>query len=193
MTGRAVPTDEQVKQTGGVAIDPELYFELSTDELREVTRFALAPVEQALGLLGQPLDPRVTAAVRAARRFADGESRSRLQRTAALDAHRAAKEAADLVSQHVAAAAGDASASAYLHPFAKGDQVGHILRSTAHVALAAEETGASDGELTAVLEDAVHRASPVLLEVLRRYPPFPAGRTRVAQVVCDLDLALRQV
>lgn len=175
-----------------MAVNPDLYFDLTLEELREVTRFALAPVEIALALLDQPPDPRVGAALDAARRFADGEPRSKRQRTTALDAHRAAKASADPVVQHIAAAAGDAAASAYLHPFAKGDQVGHILRSTAHVALAAEAAGGGAEDVAAVIDDAVRRATPVLRDVLHRYPPFPPGRGRVSQMVCRVDLALRQ-
>lgn len=173
-------------------VDPELYFDLSMDEIREVTRFAVAPVEDALALLDHAPDPRITAALDAARRFADGEPRSKLQRTTALDAHRAAREATDPVGQHVASAAGDAAASAYLHPFAKGEQVGHILRSTAHAALATEGAGNGDAGVRAALDEAVHRATPTLRDVLHRYPPFPQGRNRVTQVVCELDLALRE-
>lgn len=116
-------------ETGTMAVDPDLYFDLSMDELREVTRFALAPAEQVTGLLGARVDPRIQAALEAARLFAAGQRRSKLQRTTALDAHRAAREATDDVARHAAAAAGDAAGSAYLHPFAKADQVGHILRS----------------------------------------------------------------
>lgn len=172
-------------------VDPELYFDLSMDELREVTRFAVAPVQDALALLDTATDPRIAAALDAALRFADGGPRSQLQRTTAMNAHRAAKEASDPVGQHIAAAAGDAAASAYLHPFAKGDQVGHILRSTAHAALAIDAAGLGIEGARAVLDAALRRATPTLLGVLHRYPPFPQGRSRVAQVVCELDLALR--
>ncbi|WP_460769614.1 putative immunity protein [Mariniluteicoccus flavus] len=79
----------------------------------------------------QPADPRISAALEAAQRFTLGEPRSKLQRVAALDAHRAAKDAGNPVNAHTASAAGDAAASAYLHPFAKGDQVAHKLRSAA--------------------------------------------------------------
>lgn len=171
-------------------VDPGRYFDLSMDELREVSRFALTPAEHAMRLLERAPDPRTVAALEAARLFVSGQPRSILQRTAALDAHRAAKEAPDAVGQHVAAAAGDAAASAYLHPLAKGEQVGHILRSTAHAALAAEAVG-GDGAATAVLEDAINRATPVVLNVLHRYPPFPAGRALWMRIVSELDRALR--
>ena len=68
-----------------MAVDPDLYFDLSMDELREITRFALAPAEQVTGLLGARVDPRIQAALEAARLFAAGRRRSKLQRTTALD------------------------------------------------------------------------------------------------------------
>ena len=174
-------------ETGTMAVDPDLYFDLSMDELREVTRFALAPAEQATGLLGARVDPRIQAALEAARLFAAGRRRSKLQRTTALDAHRAAREATDDVARHAAAAAGDAAGS---DPFAKADQVGHILRSTAHAALAVQ---AARGEAAAqdLLDNAVSRATPALRAVLRRYPPFPPDRNPVTQITSDLDTALR--
>lgn len=175
-----------------MAVDPDLYFELTNEELREVTRFALASAEDAVALLSPPVDGRILAAVEAARRFAAGEPRSKLQRVTALDALRAAKSIEDPVTAHAAAAAGDAAASAYVHPFAKGNQVGHILRSSAHAALAAEAASGEPPSAHAVLERARARATPVLIDVLSRYPTFPGGRSRVAQLVSDLDLALRQ-
>lgn len=173
-------------------VDPELYFDLSLAELREVTRFALASAEEATALVSPPLDPRTVTAIEAARRFASGEPRSTLQRVAALDAHRAAKEASDPVAAHAAAAAGDAAASAYLHPFAKGDQVGHILRSSAHAALAAQAAGEPTAP-EAALDRAVSRATPTLLDVLRRYPSFPRGRSLISRLASDLDFRLRQL
>lgn len=173
-------------------VDPDLYFELTTDELREVTRFALASAEEAVAFLDDPVDPRMVAAIEAARRFVAGEPRSKEQRVTALDAHRAAKDANGDVASHAASAAGDAAASAYLHPFAKGDQVGHILRSTAHAALAAEAASGDPSAAAAALERAQARATTTLVAVLNRYPDFPRGRSRITQLVSDLDVALRK-
>lgn len=113
-----------------------------------------------------------------------------LQRTTALDAHRAAREATDAVARHAAAAVGDAAGSAYLHPFAKADKIGHILRSTVHAALAAQAAG-GDAAARDVLDSAVTRATPVLRGVLHRHPPFPPGRNPVTRITSDLDKALR--
>jgi hypothetical protein len=67
-----------------------------------------------------------------------GVLRSRVQRTAAADAYRAAKEAPSDAARHAAYAAADAAASAYLHPLARATQVRHILGAAAHAARATE-------------------------------------------------------
>ncbi|MFM6850176.1 MAG: putative immunity protein, partial [Terrabacter sp.] len=111
-------------------------FDLSMDELRAVTAYAVACAEPMLVLFRRehPDDPRPEAALTAARTFADGAPRSNLQRRAATDAHRAAREAASEAAAHAATAAGDAAAAAYLHPLAKATQVRHILGAAAHAA-----------------------------------------------------------
>jgi hypothetical protein len=60
--------------SGGVAIDPDLYFELSPDELREVTRFAVVDAASVLPLFERDHadDDRPRAAIDAARLFAEG-------------------------------------------------------------------------------------------------------------------------
>lgn len=45
----------------------------------------------------------------------------------------------------------------------------------------------------AALEAARERATPLVRDVLRRYPPAPAGRNRLAQLQHALDAALREV
>jgi hypothetical protein len=103
--------------------------ELTMDELRAIAGYAVACAEPALVLFqkARPDDPRPAAALQAARVFAEGAPRSRLQRTAAAHAHRAARDATTEAARHAASAAGDAAAAAYLHPLAKATQVRHIL------------------------------------------------------------------
>lgn len=89
-------------------------------------------------------------------------------------------------------AAGDAAASAYLHPLADACQVGHILRAAAHAARAAELTHPGHAQAAAEsLEKSRRRATPLLTDVLGRYPKTPDGSTRVARLMHQLDLALR--
>lgn len=170
---------------GGDEID------LTMDELRAVVRFA---ADCAQGLLPEfeavaPDDSRPREALAAARNFAEGAARSNRQRTAAFASHRAAKAVAEETAQLAALACGDAAASAYLHPIANASQVGHILRAAACAARVAElRMGATRDE--AVLALAARATSPVP-EILRRYPSAPAGSSRVARLMSELDAAIR--
>ena len=78
-------------------------FDLTTDELRVVARFAVQSAEEVLPLFehADPKDHRPRAAVEAAWIFANGAARTKLQRLTALEAHRAAKEIADEAAQYL--------------------------------------------------------------------------------------------
>jgi rifampin ADP-ribosylating transferase len=168
--------------------------ELTMDELRAVAGYSAACAEPALVIFqrAHPGDPRPAAAIMAARAFAEGAPRSRLQRTAAVDAHHAARDATTDAASHAASAAGDAAAAAYLHPLAKATQVRHILGAAAHAARAAELARGDDPVVAEyVVTAAAKRATPVVLDVLRRYPRAPTGRTRVAVLMERLDHLLR--
>ncbi|WP_135456456.1 putative immunity protein [Mycobacterium sp. DL99] len=169
-------------------------FELTVDELRVVARYVTETAEEVLGVFEgvHPDDCRPRAAITAAWRFVNGAPRSQAQRVASLDAHRAAEGADTEAARLAAQAAGDAASAAYLHPIAKSHQVGHILRAAASAARIAEING--DGDPAAgdmVLQRVRQRTSPVLIDVLRRYPPAPTGKSRVAQLMTTLDDALR--
>ena len=167
------------------------------DELRAVTRYAVACAEPVLFVFeeARPDDDRPAQALAAARAFAEGAPRSDLQRAAATAAHRAGRAAADAgtpAASHAATAAGDACAAAYLHPLARPTQVRHILGAAAHAARAAELARGDDavvGEY--MLDAAVRRITPEVLDVLTRYPRAPEGRTRVAVLMRRLDSLLR--
>ncbi|RJQ67008.1 exonuclease SbcC [Pseudonocardiaceae bacterium YIM PH 21723] len=166
------------------------------DELRVVARYAVESAEEVLTVFEQchPGDRRPRAAIEAARAFAGGARRTNLQRTTALDAHRAAKAAATEAAKHAAHAAGDAAAAAYLHPLAQPTQVGHILRAAAHAARVAELRAGDDPAVgDRHIEQARVRATPTLVELLGRYPLAPTGGSRVAQLMTALDAALRNV
>ncbi len=164
------------------------------DELRAVVQFAVACAQPSLVLFSKasPEDPRPTAALDAAQAFADGAARSRLQRSAAVDAHRAARQAPSEAARHAAYAAGDAAAAAYLHPLAKATQVRHLLGAAAHAARAAELARGDDPVVAEyVITAAAKRATPVVHDVLTRYPRAPKGRSRVAVLIQRLDSMLR--
>lgn len=167
--------------------------ELTVAELREVVAFVRAAAVEVLGVFGSahPDDPRPAAALDAAQVFVDGAPRSRLQRTAAFEAHRAAAQAHSEPARLAARAAGDAAAAAYLHPIRAAHQVGHVLRADACAARIAELGGANAAD---VLQRARRRASPLLLEVLRRYPAYvaPARANPVSLFTAELDALLRE-
>ncbi|MFG2532923.1 putative immunity protein [Streptomyces sp. NPDC048516] len=169
-------------------------FELTMDELRAVARYVAEAAQEVLPVFedANPGDPRPRAALDAAWEFVNGAKRTKLQRVTSLDAHRAAKQASTEVSGLAARAAGDAASAAYLHPIAKAHQVGHILRAAASAARLAEINAGDDPEVgSRMIEQARRRATPVVIDVLRRYPVAPAGKNRVAQLMTTLDASLR--
>lgn len=169
-------------------------FDLTVEELRVVVRYAAGSAEKVLALFEQahPGDTRPRAAISAAWTFAGGAPRTNLQRAAALEAYRAAKTATSGAAEQAARAAGDAAAAAYLHPLPHSNQVGHILRAAACGARAAELAAGDDPEVgNASIEEAHRRAPAGLVDILRRYPPAPTGRSRTAQLMTNLDVLLR--
>ncbi|MER7606773.1 putative immunity protein [Nocardioides sp. NPDC127503] len=166
-------------------------FELTIDELRVVARYVSETAAEVLPLFEAacPDDLRPRLALDAAWEFVGGARRTKLQRVTSLDAHRAAKEAPSEAARLAARSAGDAASAAYLHPLADAAQVGHILRAAASVARIAEIS--ESGAAVASLDRAVERASPVLIDVLARYPVVPAGKNRVAELMSTLDSRLR--
>lgn len=121
-----------------------------------------------------------------------GSSSAGVHGTGGSEAHRAAKDATTEAARLAARAAADAASAAYLHPIAKAHQVGHILRAAACAARIAEVNSGDDSAAGArAIEDATARATPVLIEVLTRYPPAPVGKNRVDQLMSALDTSLR--
>ncbi len=178
-----------------VTTETEATIALDLAEPRAVTAYAAACAEPALPLFERerPDDPRPRAALEQARVFADGGARNKALRVTALDANRAGREAQDqgfAAAADAARACGAAAAAAYLHPLAKATQVLHILGSAAHAARALElDADTSAG--AAHLEAARTLANPVVVRVLRRYPPAPSGRGRIGELARTLDALLR--
>ncbi|ASR38559.1 exonuclease SbcC [Prauserella marina] len=170
-------------------------FELTMDELRAIARFVTASAWEVLPVFEEavPGDPRPRAAVEAALEFIDGAKRSKLQRVTSLDAHRAAKEAGTESARLAARSCGDAASAAYLHPIAQATQVGHILRAAASAARIGELAEGGDPSVGDMLiEQARLRATPVVIDVLRRYPAAPTAKHRVGRLMSTLDSALRE-
>ncbi|MBB3082321.1 putative immunity protein [Geodermatophilus sabuli] len=168
---------------------------LSTDDLRAVAGFAAECAQQVLALFERdhPADPRPRLAVDAARAFAGGGERTKALRVTALAAHAAAREAVTPAARDAARAAGHAAAAAYLHPLARATQVKHVLGAAAHAARAAELAAGDDRTVGAEdLERARRWATPTVVDVLKRYPEAPRGGGRVAELLRELDTALRR-
>jgi hypothetical protein len=185
-----------VRQDDAVPDEPAA-IELSLAELREVTGYAVVCARPALAVFERVGvgDRRPRAAIDAALAFAEGGERTKALRDNAWAAHRAAQEARDAgraAASDAARAAGHACGAAFLHPLAKATQVWHILGAGAHTARAFE---ISAGDDPAVGDDHVARfralAGPVVVDVLRRYPPAPRGGGRVGELMRRLDASLR--
>ncbi|OLF13636.1 exonuclease SbcC [Actinophytocola xanthii] len=164
------------------------------NELRVVAWYVVQHAEDVLPVFERavPGDPRPRAAIEAAWTFVNGARRTRLQRVTSLDAHRAARSAPGEAARLAARSAGDAASAAYLHPIAQASQVGHILRAAASVAHIGELAAGGDPAAgDALLERSWRRATPVLVDVLRRYPPPTGGSSRVARLTGVLDQHLR--
>ncbi len=180
------------------AADENPTIDLSTAELREVTRYAVACAEPALAIFerARPDDPRPRAAVDAARAFAQGAKRTKAIRDGAWAAHRAYQETRDAgqaAASDAARAAVAAASAAFLHPLAKATQVRHILGPAAHAARAFE-LDAGDGPAAGAdyLEKVRGLAGPIVVSVLTRYPGAPAGAGRAGELMRRLDASLRR-
>lgn len=163
------------------------------DELRAVTAFNLTCARKIIDVFvsGAPADDRPRQALMAAAAFAGGGPRLQDLRLTAPAAHRAAKDAGSDAAAHAAMAAGDAAASAYLHPLADVAQVGHILRGPAHCVLALELRPHAALARTEAEDMMVYEANPTVVTVLKRYPPVEPSTRPVTQVMYNLDSRLR--
>lgn len=167
---------------------------LSMLDLREVTRYAAESAQQALEIFerAHPADTRPRDAIDAAWAFARGGKRGKTLRDTAWAAQKAARDADTPAAGDAARAAMCAASAAYLHPLADAHQVKHILGAAAHAARAAELIAGDDREVGAEhIEQARQRATPALVDVLRRYPVAPPGGGRVGELLRALDAALR--
>ncbi|MER5933901.1 putative immunity protein [Streptomyces sp. NPDC002054] len=167
---------------------------LSKQDLRAVTAFAAASAEVVLEIFeaDQPDDSRPRDAIGAAWAFARGGERGKSLRDTASAALKAANSAHTAAAREAAWAAMSAAGAAYLHPLAKATQVKHILGAGAYAARAAE-LGADDDRSVGAehLERTVRRATPVVVDVLKRFPTAPDGGGRVGELIRMLDADLR--
>jgi hypothetical protein len=168
---------------------------LSMQDLREVASYAAENAQEVLEIFerAHPTDSRPRDAIDAAWTFAGGGRRGKTLRDTAWAAHRAARDADTAAAGDAARAAMSAASAAYLHPLVDAHQVKHILGAAAHAARAAELIAVDDRDVGAErIEHALRRATPAVVEVLKRYPAAPPGGGRVGQLLRDLDAALRR-
>ena len=168
---------------------------MSLDELRGIAAFAAEAAQHVLYLFEQsnPDDPRAREAIDAAKAFAGGGDRGKRLRDSAWAALRAAGEVATPAAEHAARAAMAAASSAYLHPLAQATQVKHVLGAAAHAARAVElAADESPGPAADFLAKARARATPNVIDVLRRYPTAPPGGGRIGELLRELDRMLRE-
>lgn len=166
---------------------------LSVHDLREVTSYAAESAQEVLEIFerAHPADSRARDAIDAAWTFARGGKRGKTLRDTAWAALKAARDA-DTGAGEAARAAMCAASAAYLHPLADAHQVKHILGAAAHAARAAELMADDDRDVGAdYIEQARRRATPIVVDVLSRYPAAPPGGGRVGELLRDLDGALR--
>ncbi|MCZ9344819.1 exonuclease SbcC, partial [Streptomyces sp. TRM76130] len=142
----------------------------------------------------QPDDSRPRNAISAAWAFARGGERGKSLRDTASAALKAAKSAHTAAAREAAWSAMSAAGAAYLHPLAKATQVKHILGAGAHAARAAEIVADGDQSVGAEhLERMTQRATPVVIDVLKRFPSPPDGGGRVGELIRMLDADLRKL
>lgn len=168
--------------------------ELSEDDLRAVTAFAVACAERVLSIFeaAVPDDARPRDAVEAARAFSLGAKRTTALRQHGFAALKAAGAATDPAAIQAARAASHAAGAAFLHPLADANQVKHILGAAANAAVAEELRAGADATAGSTLDWARGHASPDVVTVLRRFPPAPDGGGRAGVLVRALDAALRR-
>jgi hypothetical protein len=173
---------------------------LSLQDLRAVTQYAAESAQDVLEIFenAHPADSRPRDAIEAAWAFARGGKRGKTLRVTALAAQKAARDAETAETAETAAAGNAARAAmcaasaAYLHPLADAHQVKHILGAAAYAARAAELLAGDDRAVGAEhIEQGRLRATPAVVDVLKRYPAAPAGGGRVGELLRDLDMALR--
>ncbi len=168
---------------------------LSLEDLREVARYAAESAQDVLEIYerAHPADSRPRDAVDAAWAFARGGKRGKLLRDTAWAALRAAREADTVAAGDAARAAMSAASAAYLHPLADAQQVKHILGAPAYAARAAELLAGDDRDIGSErIEHARRRATPLVIDVLSRYPAAPAGGARVGELLRELDAGRRR-
>jgi hypothetical protein len=152
---------------------------ITDEERRELARWTAACAARVVRFVD---DPRAREAIQAARGFARGKLGKPDLKRRALAALTAAREVDDPRATAAARAAGYAAASPFIHALRTATQSKHILGPAVYAALARDSRE---------IAWATAHATPVVREVLRRFPSRKRGRTALDALFYDLDAALR--
>jgi hypothetical protein len=170
------------------------YFSLSLESLRALGGWAADCAERALPVYETHADSdsRPRAAIEGIRIFAGGGKRTAQLRSLALSAFSAAREVDDPAAAAAARAAGLAVSSAYTHPLADVQQTKHIVGPAAYAAVAIElsqggEHSIGDHEVIWAIE----HVPPDVREILLQMPAREIGRTRLENIMYQLDVSIR--
>ncbi len=171
------------------------YFFPSLESLRALGGWAADCAERALPVYetGADTDPRPRAAIEGIRLFAKGGKRTAQLRSLALAAFAAAREANNSAAAAAARAAGLAASSAYTHPLADVQQTKHIVGPAAYAALALELYQGGDhsiGESEVVW--AIEHVTPHVREILSCMPAREMGKTRLENLMYQIDVQIRE-
>ena len=168
------------------------YFSLSLESLRALGSWAADCAERALSVYETHADsdPRPRAAIHGIRAFAGGGKRIAHLRSLALSAFSAAREADDPAA--AARAGGLAASSAYTHPLADVQQTKHIVGPAAYAALALElnqggDHSVGDNEVIWAIEHVIPEVRAILLQM----PAREIGRTRLENIMYQIDVSIR--
>jgi hypothetical protein len=170
------------------------YFELSLESLRALGSWAADCAERALPIYEAQADSdaRPRAAIEGIRVFAAGGKRTSQLRSLALAAMAAAREVNDPAAAAAARAAGLAASSAYTHPLADVQQTKHIVGPAAYAALALELNQDSDhaiGDHEVIW--AIEHVTPQVREILLHMPAREMGKTRLDNLMYQVDVGVR--
>ncbi|GAB2631032.1 putative immunity protein [Kribbella swartbergensis] len=166
---------------------------LTDEERRAVTQYTVDCAERALPLFEAvaPGDTRPREAIEAARAYANGAERTRWQRSAAWAAQKAAGEVGDPAASAAARSALGAAGAPYLHDIDNPDQLKHVLASAVYLAQARELASGDPHLGDEEIRWAIDHASPVIRDVVRRWPPRSPTHTRQGTLYHRLNTTLR--
>ena len=170
------------------------YFSLSLESLRALGSWAADCAERALSVYETQADSdaRPRAAIEGIRLFAGGGKRTAQLRSLALAAFAAAREANDPAAAAAARAAGLAASSAYTHPLADVQQTKHIVGPAAYSALALELNQGGDHSIgDNEVRWAIEHVTPQVSEILLHMPAREIGKTRLENIMYQIDAGIR--